>query len=167
MTDFKQAFIQGQTAVHEAIVAKNEIDSVFERLIRDVADITDGTVWLKLEDLSRSSYADIGSVVARAARLLADPERTPTDLWITARNKVLATSKPTKLALVDIAEAGYPVCIRYGRTEERCHDKVALEGALAAFLSAPSVAERLMTVAKQSPQQINQVPNPAPSKRTP
>lgn len=163
MTDFKQAFIDGQNAVHQAKAAKAEIRDIFSRLTRDVSEITHGIVHVEVEELVQSQYSTgIGSIAFAAAKLLADAQRLPTELWITARNSALPNSRPTKLALVDEAETGYPISIRYGKYDERCHDKVGLEQALASFLATPSIGERLLAVRDQSDQQSQRISNPGP-----
>ncbi|MCA8165186.1 hypothetical protein [Burkholderia cepacia] len=168
MTDFKQAFIKGQNAVHQAHAAKAEIRDIFARLARDVSEITDGIVRVEVEELVQSQYSTgIGSIAFAAAKLLAESQRLPTELWITARNSALPNNRPTKLALVDETETGYPISIRYGKNDERCHDKVGLEQALASFLAAPSIGERLLAVKDQSMKQGKQIPNPDPSTSQP
>ncbi|MCA8336091.1 hypothetical protein [Burkholderia multivorans] len=155
MTDFKQAFIQGQRAVQQAHEAKSEINAIFDQLSRDVMEITNGVVLLSLEELTKAPYSyAVGSIMAAASKLIGDTERFPTEPWITARNtSVEGGGKRTKLAIFEEAETGYPLLLRYGKTEERCHDRVALERALAAFIAAPSIGERLMEVLDQNVQQ--------------
>lgn len=147
MTDFRQAFLQGQEAVERAKVARNEISQTFARLFKDIADVTKGAIELKLQRFPKGAYGSAFLALTLAtAKLISDTEPLPSEEWITARNSNSQNSKPLKLARWTQSDSGYPCTLRYSGVDENIVDQSGLESALATFIANAWVGEQLQNL---------------------
>jgi hypothetical protein len=151
MTDFRQAFLQGQEAVDRAEVARKEIAQTFARLFKDVADVTNGTVELKFQKFPKGAYGSAFLALSIAtAKLIPDIEPLPTEEWIIARSANSQNAKPLRLARWTQSDSGYPCTLRYSEVDENIHNQLSLESALANFLANAWVGEQLRSLSARS-----------------
>lgn len=164
MTDFKQAFLQGQDAVDRARSAKKEISETFARLFEAVADVTHGTVEMRLKTYPKGgAYSSAFMALTLAtSKFIRDAEAIPTDEWIIARNTKSTDAAEVKLARWKQSDAGYPCTIRYSEVDEQIRHQSQLETALASFLANPWVGERIQKLSKAHEKEVTEPPKPTP-----
>jgi hypothetical protein len=126
MVDFVKSFQQGLTSAEIAQNAKEEIQSVFSELNRQLHSATDGKI--KIE---------IG---------VQGVTWVQSNWFITARNPLIPGSEIKKLANWSQHPTGYPCTITVGNIEYVCEDKEALEEAIASMLQNPKVGEYLQSL---------------------
>ncbi len=133
MVDFKEYFQKGLSAAEKAEVNKNEIDSVFDELNRQLDEATKGKIEIsRVKFFASSTLADIASLKPRE-----------TYLAIAAKNKNVKDCDYKELARWKIDRNGYPCMIIIDRDEMYCEDKVALEANMQRLLSDPTVGDTL------------------------
>lgn len=113
MTDFREAFAQGLAASRDAERARADIRGMIDRLAAQVHEASGGRLCIE-----RGAAPD-GETEVSAASVTGAP-----------REGIFRYA---------VAEAGYPITLRYFRTEERCRDLPAFEAALKRMLASPAV----------------------------
>ena len=113
MTDFREAFAQGLVASRDAARARADIRDMIDRLAAQVHEASNGRLCIHR-----------GEVPGRETQVSTSPT---------------AAEPRVEIFRYEIAEAGYPITLRYFRTEERCRDLPAFEEALKRMLASPTV----------------------------
>ncbi|WP_233808631.1 hypothetical protein [Paraburkholderia sp. HP33-1] len=154
MTDFRQAFIQGQEAVDRAKIARKEILQTFARLFKDIADVTNGAIEMKFQTFPKGgAYGSAFLALTLAtSKLIRDAEPIPSEEWIIARNTNGTDAKRVKLARWTQSDSGYPCNIRYSEVDDNIHNLASLETALANFLANAWVGEQIQRLSAPNSQ---------------
>jgi len=141
MVDFITAFNTGLDAAQIAEKNKREINSVFDELNQQLAEVTDGRVNIQIRN--RLKEAPPENMAERMAPLFL--RKSIEYRAICAINPLSPQSPPPvkEIATWSQDRTGYPCKISFGIKEHYCEDKVALENALALMLQDPIVGENL------------------------
>ena len=138
MTDYIKAFQQGLSAAEETDRTRNEINSIFDELDKQILEKTSGKIKISRQERIESPvFPDIFGPKIRYNVICAfNPkvEESPT--------KVLANWTQDR--------RGYPCKIEWEGTTLICEDGEALKNALAELLADPLVGEKLYTIMKLS-----------------
>lgn len=155
MSDFAEAFKQGQEAATRAARARTEIKEVLREFSRDVEGITDGLLSIKV-----SEFNSLLGSLAFFPIALTDPSTPPpgVEQWIVASNVTMPNSDK-RLAKWQQSHSGYPCTLTVTGKNIRCHDREALESALQEFLMNPWVGEQLQMLLALKPDPGVAAPN--------
>ena len=137
MTDFASAFGRGQRAAEDAARAREEVNSVLQRLRQQVSEATKGAIDITVE-------RDPLNVLSQIALTLSnrdEPEVATKAIY--ARNLIALNQPRVALGRFEMPVEGFPCVVSFGRQEERCHDSVALEKAFEAMLQDAAIGRRL------------------------
>lgn len=133
MVDFKKYLTKGLSAAEKAEANKQEINSVFGELNRQLDEATDGKIEIsRVKFYVSNTLADIANLRPR--------ETYPA---IAAKNKRVKECDYKELARWKIDRNGYPCEIIIDHDKMYCEDKVALETNLQQLLSDPTVGDTL------------------------
>ncbi|MBT9096624.1 hypothetical protein KFZ76_02715 [Methylovulum psychrotolerans] len=134
--DFVAAFNKGLDAAQIAEKNKHEIDSVFDELNKQLAEVAHGRVKFERKECLKNNDDGLlsGSRVAfRDMKYQA----------LCAMNPLSPQSPAKEIATWRQNRMGYPCKISFGTKEHYCEDKFTLENALALMLQDPIVGENL------------------------
>ena len=132
MTDFKSAFKQGIDAARKAEASRNEINSVFEDLNKQLSEVSAGKLTIERRQLLRP--------IPSWASALERPKK----YWaLVAHNPLIGKSPATELCEWDSSKAGYPCKLTWDSEKRYCENKRALEDALSELLRDPIVSEKM------------------------
>jgi hypothetical protein len=145
MTDFIKAFEQGQRAAEQAIESKAEISEVIRSLAQELMQATDGKLEIGIADSSSlmSAFALWGSFTTGVKSKPPIPGGIVKPQAIYARNLKAINTDLVTLAKWERPHQGYPCVIGFNGREIGCHDREALERALAEMLQNAWVGEQL------------------------
>jgi hypothetical protein len=142
MVNFIDSFSKGIIAAKKSEQNKDEIDSVFEILNRQISEASSGKIEIKIIFKS-NPFLDFLAVASDVSKV---------SYWaITASNPLAEDFRPTEIAKWKADQNGYPCQIITDAEEIYCEDKGALENALQTLLASPVVGEKLYTVMNQKP----------------
>ncbi len=147
MSDFREAFAQGQMAFRDAERAQTEICALLDEFAADVQEASGGKLVVRRE--KRPTRGARGMLEVRASggpQLVYD---STYDALVVAPANV-PDEQGQEICRYELAEAGYPVTLRYSRTEERCHDVVALKEGLKRLLASPTTGRLLAQVMERT-----------------
>jgi hypothetical protein len=143
MTDFIKAFEQGQRAAEQAIESKAEINEVIRSLAQELMQATDGKLEIGIADSSSLSFDVWGSFTTGVKSKPPIPGGIVKPQAIYARNLKAINTDLVTLAKWERPHQGYPCVIAFNGREIGCHDREALERALAEMLQNAWVGEQL------------------------
>lgn len=137
MVDFIDSFSKGIVAAKKAEENKDEIDSVFAALNKQLAEASSGKVVVKIIFKS-NPFLDFISVAGSVPKA---------SYWaITASNPLADDNQPLEIAKWKSDPNGYPCQVITDSEEIFCEDKSALEIALQKLLSSPIVGKKLYAI---------------------
>jgi hypothetical protein len=143
--DFISALEVGLKAAKTAEVAQQEIKDVLLELDRQVREVSEGRVGIKLTQRK----TDDGAIAYVSAIFGKPPE---TYQAIVAYSLVIPNNPEQEIARWSQDPAGYPCKIKWGETEYSCEDLKALENHLAELLQDPIVATNISTLMRKTPE---------------
>lgn len=143
MVNYGAALKDGLEAAGAAKKAREEIDTVFKELNRQITITSNGTLIIEIKQFSRKPAPPPGTLTF----FLAKP-KSESYSAITARNPAIQNSPYEVLALWSYGKNGYPCEIDYSNRVQYCEDKVALENTLEGLLRDPWVGGQLSKVMK-------------------
>jgi len=143
MTDFAAAFKQGQVAAKQAVLAKEEIDGVLQSLSHDLLGATEGKLRIAIFEYNTVASGLITMAMAISSMPSDASKGIAKEKWICAVNGKAINDQETKIARWERPHEGYPCSITFEKREIRCHDREALELALAGLLQSAWVGEQL------------------------
>ncbi len=135
MTDFRDAFAQGQAAFRDAERARSEIDALLFQFTEQVNEASGGLLLVRRE--KRPGPDSRTGIFLTADGLQRRTLGSTYDALTVGRSDGVETDR-VELCRFDLAETSYPVTLQYARTEERCHDREALEEGLKRMLANPT-----------------------------
>jgi hypothetical protein len=150
MADYLKSFQAGLEAHNDAERARKEIADVFREFAKAVHDASDGHVAVELPK-AREIMATraIESAMHRVQdALVPDPLGSKPEESFVLVAKGRTGQEQALLSEYTLGERGYPVTLRYGRTNVRCYDREGLEQELQKLLEHPDTGgklRRLMT----------------------
>ena len=149
MGKFTDALQEGIKAAEDVRKAKNEIDSVFDELNKEIQGKYGSQIQIirkymsKTVNVPMSSRGLLDSLAREMTTLF--PETKEIKYWAIVATFVQKENiKEKQLALWEPSETGYPCEIKIAEVANRCEDKEALEEALLEMLKNPSIAEKLL-----------------------
>ncbi|WP_139831488.1 MULTISPECIES: hypothetical protein [unclassified Pseudomonas] len=141
MVDFISSFNKGQDAAKKAEANKDEIDSVFDNMNKQLGEASSGA--LKVDIVFKSNpFMDFLSVTSKS--------KAGGSYWALAAVNPLAESyEPKEIAKWKADQNGYPCLVITDAEEIYCEDKSALEKALSSLLARPEVGKVFRLVMNQ------------------
>lgn len=141
MSGFKDSILKGMAAHEKAVQAAEEIEAVVADLRRELSQLTDGCVGIRIRWYAESSNA----LTAFATSL----EILSTGTVGTKRYEALVlhaidlNNTDTQIARWDKSAQGYPVTLRTDGQKWDCFDRKSLVTALQTIMATPEVGEAI------------------------
>lgn len=136
MVDFKKSFNAGIDSAKFAEANRNEIQSVFDEINKQLEEVTEGTIFI-----DRKRYYVNNTIQDLAS--IANFKPRETYHAVVAVNPKVPNSPEKELANWKMSKDGYPCRIYIDNNHIACEDKKALEAAMQELLSDTSVGEKL------------------------
>jgi hypothetical protein len=151
MTDFLEAFQQGQRAAKQSGDANAEIDAVLQLFKAKVLEATGGKLQIYVAGLPDIlGFGNLVNLTNAITKPPAPGRAAPKAIY--ARNIQSSNTTATKLAHWLRPHEGYPCTISFNNQEIGCHDRDGLERGLAAMLQDAWVGEQLQNLLAQPSQ---------------
>jgi hypothetical protein len=131
--NFGEALQKGLKAAEDAKIARQEIESVFNKLHDDVFNASEGKIRInRVRQEERSVVAD-----------LIDISAIHSEWVLIAHRDGLDGQRVEDIAMWSSNDHGYPCSITWNHTEYICEDQKALEGVLMELLEDASTGRKL------------------------